>query len=257
MSNSRNTRRVPRSAVDEGLVDLVKDTREFVCQVVKQRCPDVLDRLDAERRGRMVVPDDIRATGDPTGLLAVLQEAWDEAFKDVIDAPGVGFQLVDKVRLIRNDFVHDFDKTFTDDDLRAIDDLRRGLTRGRAGRRARGEAKGEAPVWVYGGLLVIVFVVGWAAGMAAMIALVPSTLMFAATTLGIYGIGLATTLRVCRVRDKSAAVLKFLGDVLFWSALGFVVMELMRHGTETTSEEIVSPNPPKRDVPVVDTRDDG
>ena len=113
----------------------------------------------------MVVPDDIRATGDPTGLLAVLQEAWDEAFKDVIDAPGVGFQLVDKVRLIRNDFVHDFDKTFTDDDLRAIDDLRRGPTRERAGRRAKGEAKGEAPGWVAGGLVVIVMMAdgrsGW------------------------------------------------------------------------------------------------
>lgn len=239
MSNSRNTRRVPRSAVDEGLVDLVQDTREFVCQVVKQRCPDVLDRLDAERRGRMVVPDDIRATGDPTGLLAVLQEAWDEAFKDVVNAPGVGFQLVDKVRIIRNDFVHDFDKTFTDDDLRAIDDLRRGLTSGRPGRRARGEDKGEAPAWVILGLFAIVFVAGWVAGMAAMIQLVPSTLMFAATMWGIYGIGWATAMRVCRVRGKSAAVLKLVFDVMFWSALGFVAMELMRHGMEDTSEATV------------------
>ena len=72
-----------------------------------------------------------------------------------------------------------------------------------------------------------------------MILVVPSNMMFAAVIWGFYGIGWATTLRVCRARGKGAAVMKFVFDVMFWSALGFVAMKLMRHGMENTSEAIV------------------
>ena len=223
MSGKRNARPVDRSSVDDGLVRLVRDTREFVCVVVKERCPDVLDRMDDERRGRLVVPDDILATGDPTSLLAVMLEAWDDGFKDVVDAPGVDFRLVDKVRRIRNDFVHNVDETFTEDDLRAIDDLRRGLVRGRAGSRSRGDAQG----WLVG-VSAVLLVSVTLAGMVV-IPLAPAILgwpfwMSGSVALALFGIGFATHARLCRLGGKGALVVKFSCDLLFWGAAGVVMM---------------------------------
>ena len=114
-------------AVSKALRAFLFETREFIRDSVKEHDPDVLERVPEERRVGVKEIDDIAATGDPTALLAILFEAWDKAFEHQVKEPGVSRGLVDKVRHIRNDSVHNYERDFTDDDLRAINDLRKGL----------------------------------------------------------------------------------------------------------------------------------
>ena len=127
MASRKTGPAAPRADVDKSLSILVTDTRQFVCALVKEHCPDVLGRLPADRKGKLETVDDIAKTGDPTAFLAVLAEAWDEAFSKRVNAPGVNFQLVDKVRRIRNDLVHDVDRKGSPEDIQAILDLRNAL----------------------------------------------------------------------------------------------------------------------------------
>lgn len=127
MTNRNSGDTDSRGEVDRALTRLVTNTRVFVCETVRERFPDVLDRIPSDRLGRVKTIDDIATTPDATALLAILGTAWDQAFADKVKAPGVGFPLVDKVRNIRNEFSHDGERGFSADDIKAINDLRNAL----------------------------------------------------------------------------------------------------------------------------------
>ena len=93
-----------------------------------------LEDVPYASRGRLRNIDDIASNRDATAHLRVLGTAWDNVFSQRVKAPGVNYQLVDKVRHIRNEWGHD-DSTFdfgndveVSDALRAINDLHRGLS---------------------------------------------------------------------------------------------------------------------------------
>ena len=102
-----------------------------------------VEDIPADRRGKLRNIGDIASTDDATALCAVLMACLSRDSKVQLDIPGVNFELVDKVRNIRNDYSHHptkfIDDNYTNDSLRAIDDLRKRLLAagGRATSRSR------------------------------------------------------------------------------------------------------------------------
>ena len=134
-SDSDNRATLNQARIDKALTDLVTDTRDVVHALViganaqggRFRVEDIGERS----RGRLKDIDDIARTTDPTDLLVVLLHCLSAQSAVQLDAPGINFQLVDKIRRIRNQAAHG-DMNFTDDAivsdaLGTIDALRRGL----------------------------------------------------------------------------------------------------------------------------------
>ena len=98
-----------RQQVDTALQTLLLETREIVYELVKPLAAQgkfSLDNLSSERRGNLRTVDDIAQTMDPTALLAVLMACLSNRSAQALHIPGVNFQLVDKVRRIRNEHAH-------------------------------------------------------------------------------------------------------------------------------------------------------
>ena len=123
-----------RNQVDSAIQVLLLNTREIVCELVKPLAAQgsfSLENIPADSRGNLRTVDDIARTMDPTALLAVLMECLSDRSSSGLEIPGVNFQLVDKVRRIRNDHAHgegDFgDFNYVRDAVNATNDLRFGL----------------------------------------------------------------------------------------------------------------------------------
>ena len=91
-----------------------------------------LENIRSESRGNLRYVEDIAGTGDPTALLAVLMECLsDRSGPALLEIAGVNFQLVDRVRRIRNDHAHgdaDFsDFNYVRDAVNAVNGLKVGL----------------------------------------------------------------------------------------------------------------------------------
>ena len=134
-----------RTQVDIAIQTLLFETREIVCELVKPLAAQgkfSLDNIPSDRRGRLRTVDDIAQTMDPTALLAVLGAALkDDDGPPAISIPGVNFQLVDKVRRIRNEYSHgdaDYNNiNYVRDAVNATNDLRLGLLNARTRLPAR------------------------------------------------------------------------------------------------------------------------
>ena len=86
-----------------------------------------LDDLSEEAKRNVGSIDDVIRSKDLSLLLRVILDAWEVAFKDVLVNRGISYQLVDKVRRIRDDFPHNL-QDFSNDNyvaesLKAIEDL--------------------------------------------------------------------------------------------------------------------------------------
>ena len=99
-----------RNLVDSAMQMLLLDTREIVCGLVRPLAAQgrfSLENIPADRRGNLRTVDDIARTMDPTALLSALLECLsDRSGPALLEIPGVNYQLVDKVRRIRNDHAH-------------------------------------------------------------------------------------------------------------------------------------------------------
>ena len=99
-----------RNQVDNAIQALLLDTRGIVCELVKPLAAQgrfSLKNIPDDRRGDLPTVDHIARTMDPTALLAVLGACLsDRSGPPLLKIPGVNFQLVDKVRRIRNDHAH-------------------------------------------------------------------------------------------------------------------------------------------------------
>ena len=146
-----------RRQVDSAIQTLLLETREIVCELVKPLAAQgkfSLDNLSSDRRGNLRSVDDIAQTMDPTALLAVLMECLSARSAQDLHIPGVNFQLVDKVRLIRNDHAHggadynDFnDFNYVRDAVKATNDLRIGLLGAGTRPRGRHHEPSYTPSW--------------------------------------------------------------------------------------------------------------
>ena len=124
-----------RNRVDSAMQSFLLDTREIVCELVKPLAAQgrfSMENIPADSRGNLGTVDDIARTMDPTALLAVLLGCLsDRSGPALLEIPGVNFQLVDKVRRIRNDHAHgegDFsDFNYVRDAVNAVNDLKFGL----------------------------------------------------------------------------------------------------------------------------------
>ena len=129
-----------RAQVDNAIQTLLLETREIVCELVKPLAAQgkfSLDNIPSDRRGRLRTVDDIAQTMDPTALLAVLMACLSNRSAQALHIPGVNFQLVDKVRRIRNEHAHgegeaDYNNiNYVRDAVNATNDLRLGLLNAR------------------------------------------------------------------------------------------------------------------------------
>ena len=123
-----------RSQMDSAIQALLLDTREIVCDLVKPLADHgrfSLENIPSNSRGNLRTVDDIAGTMDPTALLAVLMECLSNRTHSGLEIQNVNFQLVDKVRRIRNAHAHggaDYgDFNYVRDAVSAINDLRLGL----------------------------------------------------------------------------------------------------------------------------------
>ena len=124
-----------RNRVDSAIQSFLLDTREIVCELVKPLADHgrfSLENIRSESRGNLSSVEDIAGTGDPTALLAVLMECLsDRSGPALLEIAGVNFQLVDRVRRIRNAHAHggaDYgDFNYVRDAVNAVNDLKFGL----------------------------------------------------------------------------------------------------------------------------------
>ena len=133
-----------RQQVDAALQTLLLETREIVCELVRplaDRGEFSLNNIDTDSRIGIGSVDDIARTMDPTALLAVLLECLSGRSVQDLHIPGVNYQLVDKVRRIRNDYSHggaDYNNsTYVRGAVKTINDLRVALLTSEAGLRKR------------------------------------------------------------------------------------------------------------------------
>ena len=133
-----------RAQVDNAIQTLLFETREIVCDLVKPLAAQgkfSLDNIPSDRRGRLRTVDDIAQTMDPTALLAVLMACLSNRSAQALHIPGVNFQLVDKVRQIRNEYSHgdaDYNNiNYVRDAVNTTNDLRLGLLNARTRLPAR------------------------------------------------------------------------------------------------------------------------
>ena len=133
---SGNKYRENREKIDVALRGFVTDNRQIVYLLVKDaieqnKVPLKAVLLQANGRIRFKRIEDILETLDAWTLISFMLDSWEDVFEPNINALGVTFKLVDKVRHIRNDYAHekaDYDDDgYVSDALEAISNLGVGL----------------------------------------------------------------------------------------------------------------------------------
>lgn len=120
-----------RQMLDAAMLDLAEDLRAPVGSLMRSATASgswSLEDLPEGLRGQVVSVDDVAGSRDLTLLLGIVLGAWEPVFSQPFGEFGVTYQLVDKVRHVRNDYAHvsaDFaDESYVADARQAIANLR-------------------------------------------------------------------------------------------------------------------------------------
>ena len=108
-----------------------------------------LDDLSDEAKRNIDSIDDIIDSKDLSLLLRIILDGWDVAFSKAFSDHDVTYQLVDKVRHVRNDFSHNTgdygDDFYVADSLQAIRDLHSGIKSAMPAAPSAGHSAGTIP----------------------------------------------------------------------------------------------------------------
>ena len=120
-----------RQMLDAAMLELAEDLCTPVSQLMRSATASgawSLDDLPEGVRGQVVSADDVAGSRDLTLLLGIVLDAWEPVFSQPFGQFEVTYQLVDKVRHVRNDYAHvsaDFgDESYVTDARQAIANLR-------------------------------------------------------------------------------------------------------------------------------------
>ena len=120
-----------RAKLDTAMIGLAEMLGPVIGEVVREASQTghwSLDHLRPEMRRNIRTPADLAQTQDLSLILAIMLEGWDSLeFEDELPAYDITYQMLDKVRRIRNEFAHNQgnygDTRYVDDCLKIINDL--------------------------------------------------------------------------------------------------------------------------------------